>query len=106
MKDQKTEAKTGTAEPVASTDLFAVDSEPKPDIACCSNCGWRGSTDIYVTRNETGSDYYPADICPYCEDGGCVDDYDMTPKRAEEWNLWKSAANSLPCDSVTTGAVT
>lgn len=76
--------------------LLAVerDTEPKPDIACCSECGGRFPvSDCPIEQEgdwETG--YYGVHICPKCEDGGCVDDYAMTPECAEEWNEWKANA--------------
>jgi len=68
------------------------DAEPKPDIAKCSICGWKGSVDDCETGREGDweSGYYDIDLCPKCEDGGCVDDYDMTPDRAAEWGKWHS----------------
>ena len=67
-----------------------LDNEPLPDIAICSQCGWRGSVkDCGEAEDgdwETG--YYKIDACPICEDGGCIDDYDMTAEREKEWNEW------------------
>lgn len=66
------------------------DAQPRPDIAICSQCGWRGSVSECLVGEEGDweSGYYPIDFCPICEDGGCVDDYDMTPERAQEWEKW------------------
>ena len=75
---------------VANLKMTDEHGEPAPDIAICSECGWRGP----VSECETGSDgdwetgYYTIDLCPRCEDGGCVDDYDMTPERGKEWEEW------------------
>jgi hypothetical protein len=67
--------------------------EPKPDIAICSECGWRGP--VTECGKDTDGDwetgYYPIDLCPKCGDGGCVDDYDMSPERLAEWEKWKKA---------------
>jgi hypothetical protein len=74
--------------------LFAIegDAEPKPDIACCSSCNGRFPVSECLTEPdgdwETG--YYSVHVCPKCEDGGCVDGYDMTPECAEKWNEWKA----------------
>ena len=66
--------------------------EPKPDIAICSKCGWRGpvsecDVDPYGD-GDWESGYVPVDLCPVCEDGGCIDDYDMSDERFEEWRKW------------------
>lgn len=70
------------------------DTEPKPDIACCSNCGGRFPVSECPTEEEgdweTG--YYLTHVCPKCDDGGCVDDYCMTSECAEKWNEWKKNA--------------
>lgn len=64
--------------------------EPLPDIAICSACGWRGK----ITECETEQDgtweegYYDIHLCPKCEDGGRIDDYDMTADRCLEWLKW------------------
>ena len=77
-------------------DIFSLnedpDPEPQPDLACCSECGWEGPReDCLIDQEgdwETG--YYDVDLCPRCEDGGCIDDYNMTEERKEEWYEWKS----------------
>lgn len=68
------------------------DPEPIADISKCSECGWKGPISECETEEEgdweTG--YYDVHVCPKCEDGGCVDDYEMSEGRAkerEEWNL-------------------
>ena len=64
--------------------------EPKPDIAICSICGWRGDVSECI-KGEDGdweSGYYEIDECPKCEDGGCIDDYDMSEQRLKEWEEW------------------
>ena len=69
-----------------------VDPEPKPNIAICSECGWQGPTSECIKDQEGDweSGYYLIDLCPVCEDGGCIDDYDMTPERTKEWGEWFS----------------
>ena len=68
---------------------------PLPDIAICSQCGWRGPTSECETGEEgdweTG--YYKIHLCPKCADGGCVDDYDMSPERLREWEEWNEKQN-------------
>jgi len=69
---------------------FDKNAEPLPDIAICSQCGWRGPVGE-CEKGEEGdweNGYYQIDLCPKCEDGGCIDDYDMTPERAQEWEKW------------------
>jgi len=66
------------------------DVEPMPDIAICSNCRWRGK----ISKCEKGTDgdwesgYYDIDLCPKCDDGGCIDDYTMSNKQAKLWEEW------------------
>lgn len=91
---------TDQAPAVESSDLLAYltekyDAEPKPDMAHCSSCGWSGNRLVCETEQEGDyeSGYYAIDLCPKCDDGGCVDDYSMTKERAAEWNKWYSSAN-------------
>ena len=67
------------------------DSEPKEDVAICSSCKSRTPVKICPTEEEGDyeSGYYTVHVCPNCEDGGCIDDYDMSPERIQEWNHWK-----------------
>ena len=69
-----------------------TNNEPLPDIAICSVCGWRGSIDQceQATDGDWESGYYKVDLCPVCEDGGCIDDYDMSESRRKEWKIWQS----------------
>lgn len=63
---------------------------PAPDIAICSKCGWRGPT-TECERDEEGdweSGYRMIDLCPKCDDGGCIDDYDMSEERQKSWEAW------------------
>jgi len=66
------------------------DMTPSPDIAICSECGWRGPVSECGTDydGDWESGYYPVDLCPKCEDGGCIDDYDMSPERLAEYEAW------------------
>jgi len=67
-------------------------AEPKHDIAICSECGWQGPvSDCEVDPHGDGdweSGYYPVHLCPKCEDGGCIDSYDMSDARLQEWEEW------------------
>ncbi len=65
--------------------------EPLPDIGRCGECGWEGKLDkceIGVDEEwESGrrEEFY---YCPICEDGGCIDNYEMSAERVEEWYKW------------------
>ena len=61
------------------------DGEARPDIAICSVCGWRGPVAECETDEEGDweNGYYKVDLCPKCEDGGSVDDYDFSEYPAE-----------------------
>lgn len=72
-------------------------TEPLPDIAICSECGWQGPESDCITDQEGDweSGYYSIHLCPKCKDGGCIDDYDMSETRLKEWELWdKEKGNS------------
>lgn len=71
--------------------------EPKPDIAICSECGWRGDISECGTDKEGDweSGYYDVHICPKCVDGGCIDDYDMSPSVEIDWWLWDIKYNGI-----------
>ena len=70
-----------------------ADTEPKFDIAKCSKCGWKGKVSDCDTEWESeGWEYpkYQIHLCPKCEDGGCIDDYDYSPKMLIEYKKWKN----------------
>ena len=69
---------------------------PKPDLAKCTQCGFKGKFEEFdlATDGDWESGYYEILECPKCEDGGCVDDYDMSPERAEEWEKWFEETNN------------
>ena len=71
--------------------------EPKPDIAICSECGWRGSVEKCIKEQDGDweSGYYEIDECPICKDGGCIDNYDMSPQRFKEWKQWNKSHNNI-----------
>jgi hypothetical protein len=65
---------------------------PKPDMARCSECGWSGKVSE-CTQEEDGdweSGYYLVDLCPNCEDGGMIEDYDMSPERMIDFKKWEA----------------
>jgi hypothetical protein len=72
-------------------DIVDDDKQPSYDIAICSECQWKGP----VSECEEGregdweSGYYAIDLCPICEDGGCVDDYTYSEEQLEEYYKWK-----------------
>ena len=68
----------------------SVNIEPLPDIAKCSNCGWSGPVNECI-EGEDGdweNGYYSIHECPKCDDGGCIDDYEMSIDQAKKWNKW------------------
>ncbi len=72
------------------TEELNKQEEPLPDIAICSQCGWRGQS-TECPKEEEGdweSGYHMVDICPKCEDGGCIDDYDMSDEQLAKWEEW------------------
>lgn len=66
------------------------DAEPRYDIATCSSCDWSGLASECGTEKEGDweSGYYYIHTCPKCPDGGCIDDYDMSPEQAKKWEDW------------------
>ena len=72
------------------TKLNPIDPEPIPDIAICSECGWRGPASECESEQdgdwETG--YYDVHVCPKCDSGGCIDAYDMSEDQLKKWNAW------------------
>ena len=78
-------------------DKIGFKIEPLPDIAICSKCNWRGpvSECIIVQDEDWKTGHFDAHDCPKCEDGGCIDDYDMSIKRAIKWNYWNIKRRSI-----------
>lgn len=70
--------------------LLEVDKCPPADIAICSECGKRWPIEQCPTEQEGDweSGYYDAPICPECEDGGLIEDYDYTPEQAKKLDEW------------------
>lgn len=65
---------------------------PEPDMAKCSVCGWEGySYECETEWEQDGweSPAYQIDLCPKCEDGGCVDDYFYSEQQIIEYEKWK-----------------
>ena len=75
---------------------YFKNKEPKCDLCRCSNCGWEGKTSDCETDEEGDweSGYYTIDLCPECDDGGCIDDYDMSDERLDEWDAWYLKCNT------------
>lgn len=73
-------------------DVDQEDPEPGPDVGICSACGWRGSVDECEKGQdgdwETG--YHEIDMCPECEDGGCVDDYSYSAEQIKKISSWRA----------------
>lgn len=75
-----------------------VSNEPLPDIAICSICGGVHDVDKLEINNEYDFEtninctYH---VCPLCLNGGCIDNYKMTPLRASEWNNWNTKRNAI-----------
>ena len=70
--------------------MYAPSPVPAQDIAICSECNWRGPI-VECSIGEDGdweTGYYPVPECPICEDGGSIDDFDMSPVRYMEWLAW------------------
>ena len=70
-----------------------LDNKPKPDIAICSKC--RGRYPISMCEVDPYGDgdwesgYNPIHLCPNCEDGGLIEEYDMSPRQLEMWYKWR-----------------
>ena len=87
---------------VGSTDLLccAVDknAEPSCDLGKCTKCGWKGK----LEGLELGKDgsweegYFDVPLCPICDDGGCIDEYDMSDERNAEWLAWHDKQHNGP----------
>jgi len=65
---------------------------PRPDIAICADCGWRGAMEKCDTKEEGDweSGYYKVCLCPKCEDGGCLDALDYSIKQRIRLWWWGS----------------
>lgn len=65
-------------------------AEPPPDLASCSTCGWKGKVEECGndTEGDFESGYYGIHLCTKCNDGGCVDDYNMSPEQMQKWTEW------------------
>lgn len=75
--------------------MIKAGTEPSPDIAICSQCGWCGRISE-CEQNQEGDweyGYYTLYLCPECEDGGRIDDYDMSDERLTEWQQWRKLNN-------------
>lgn len=71
--------------------------EPSPDLACCSECEGRFPVAMCPTEQDGDWEYgyYDFHVCPYCDDGGCIDDYDYTAERYAEWEEWRKEHENI-----------
>ena len=74
-----------------------MNPEPTPDIAICSLCDWYGPISECIKGKEEDRETRdcPIHLCPKCDDGGCIDDYDMSPERQKEWKEWYNKEKKL-----------
>lgn len=65
---------------------------PLPDIAICSECGWRGlfSKCPMEEEGDYESGYYSVPVCPKCPDGGCLDDCDYSKEQLKLRNEYET----------------
>lgn len=77
---------------ILDLNLDEEDLEPQPDVGVCADCGWRGdlASCEYEREGDYFEGYHDVAICPVCEDGGCVDQYDMSDEQSERWEQWKA----------------
>jgi len=64
---------------------------PPLDIAICSECNRQYKVSD-CPKDEEGdweSGYYEVDLCPVCEDGGCIDDYCYSPEQLKVFKAWE-----------------
>lgn len=75
--------------------MKTTDKMPSADIAVCGVCGWKGPTYECETEKEGDfeSGYFDIHLCPKCEDGGLIEDYEMSEERIKEYEAW--AARNL-----------
>ena len=68
-----------------------TDRPPQCDIAICSECGWRGLVSDCEMEEEGSYEegYFEAPVCPKCEDGGCLDNYDYSPEQFKLFKEWE-----------------
>ena len=64
---------------------------PQPDLGQCSDCGWKGPLSQCPVEEEGDyeSGYYTSPVCPACEDGGCLDQYDYSEEQLKSFKLWE-----------------
>lgn len=78
-------------------DFILDNPEPEPtaDIAKCSSCGWSGHVSECEMDSEGDweSGYYDIHLCPKCDDGGCIDDYDYSDEQAKRFNEYHDKRN-------------
>lgn len=68
-----------------------INAEPQPDRAQCSDCKRK----FWIKDLETEAEgdwengYIDVYVCPKCDDGGCIDNYQFSAKQAKRWLAWK-----------------
>jgi len=73
--------------------------KPLPDIGICATCGWRGHVSkCEMATEQDGWEAPPYDVhlCPVCEDGGCIDDYEYSKEQYIKWAQWNHNVNIKP----------
>jgi len=65
--------------------------KPEADIAICSNCHWSGNVSECDTEDDGcwEDGYYKVELCPNCEDGGCIDEYEYSEEQFKKLKEWK-----------------
>ena len=66
------------------------ESQPHPDIGTCSECGWCGLLADCDTEQDGDWEhgYFEVPLCPDCDSGGCIDDFDYSPEEYIKWVQW------------------
>lgn len=76
--------------------LRVADSEqkhgPSPDLVKCSDCGktFKASECSTEVDGDWETGYYDVIVCPECEDGGCMDDWDYSPEQWKKYEEWQN----------------
>jgi hypothetical protein len=69
------------------------DQRPLPDIGICSKCSLRHKLSNCETEwdSDGWEDPTPYEVylCPKCEDGGCIDDFEYSTKQGKAYDRWE-----------------
>lgn len=63
---------------------YGESKKPLPDIAICATCGWSGHVskcEVVTEQDGWEAPPYSVHLCPICEDGGCIDDYEYSKEQ-------------------------